>query len=285
MLRVCTKQDFTKYADFAYSLAVIPAKSGYPTYCDGIKTKEMFLDGAQKAFTRGNEEILLFEQEGTVEGWIHYYALPEDRYLSTVSFNIRSGTQEALREFVDFAEEKFKGFDLFLGYPKDNQDAVEYLSTHGFNCIEEDYNNTAFLDRYEPLQENEDVIRISKENYASFEKLHTLAAPDIYWNAERILADIENWIIFAMVRNGEVLGSVYCMDADDGWFEIFGIDLKENVWNPEVFRALVIQALNEVKRRGGKYMTFFCDEECQEIVREIGFKCVGEYVCYKKSLV
>jgi len=284
MLRTCTQQEYANYADFVYELAVTPSKSGYPSYFDGIKTKEMFLERAQKAFIRDSEEILLFEQNGTVEGWIHYYALPEDNYLSTVSFNIRSGIQTALQEFVDFAKKKFRGYDLFLGYPKDNKDAVDYLSRHGFECIEEDYNNTAFLDKYEALPESKEMIRITKENYGLFGNLHTQAEPDMYWNSERILEDLDNWLIFSMIRNGETLGSVYCMDEDDGWFEIFGIDLKENTFDPAVFQALVIKILNEVKSRSGKYMTFFCGEEYEKIAAQIGFTCVGEYVCYKKSL-
>ena len=43
MLRFCSKEDFLQYADFAYALALDVTKSGYPTYCDGVKTKTMFL--------------------------------------------------------------------------------------------------------------------------------------------------------------------------------------------------------------------------------------------------
>ena len=145
MLRICTESEYRKYADFVYEIAIDQSKAGYPTYSDGIKTKEMFLERSAKAFTRDTENILLFEHDGIVEGWIHYYYLPEDDYLSTVSFNIDSHTEEALQEFLAFAQEQFKGYDLFLGYSKDNKKAVTYLTTHGFACIEEDYNNTAFL--------------------------------------------------------------------------------------------------------------------------------------------
>ncbi len=284
MLRICTEQDFTKYADFVYSLAVDPSKSGYPTYSDGIKTKEMFLERAQKAFARETEEILLFEYNENVEGWIHYYCIPEDKYLSTVSFNINLAAEKALQEFLNFAQEKFKGYDLFLGYSKDNKIAVNYLLSHGFERIEEAYNNTAFLEKYKAVSESSDIVFITKDNYDYFRTLHTQTEEDMYWNADRIYKDIENWIIFVKIKDGEPIGNVYYMNAKDNWFEIFGIDMKDGIFNPDLFRELVIKALNEAKRRGGKYMTFFCDEECQEIANKIGFECVGEYVCYKKYL-
>lgn len=163
MLRACTEQEYRKYADFVYELALDQSKSGYPTYSDGIKTKDMFLSRSEKAFSRDTEDILLFEYEGAVEGWIHYYWLPEDNYLSTVSFNINSHTEKALREFLEFVQEQFKGYELYLGYAKDNQKAIDFLSTHGFECIEADYNNTAFLKNYEPIKVCERVVRITKK--------------------------------------------------------------------------------------------------------------------------
>jgi len=52
------------------------------------------------------------------EGWIHYYYLSEDNYLSTVSFNIDNHTEQALQEFLEFAKKQFKGYELFLGFSK-----------------------------------------------------------------------------------------------------------------------------------------------------------------------
>lgn len=154
MLKKCTEPEFEKYVDFIYELALVPSKSGYPTYNDGIKTKEMFLERSRKAFSKNTEDILLFEHNGNVEGWIHYYWIPEDHYLSTVSFNINLAVEEALQEFLDFAKTEFCGYDLYLGYPAENKNAVDFLSAHGFECIEEDYNNTAFLENFKCVEEN-----------------------------------------------------------------------------------------------------------------------------------
>lgn len=285
MLRICTEQDFNTYFDFVYELALNQSKSGYPTYSDGIKTKEMFYDRSLKAFSRDTEEIILFEYEGKVEGWIHYYWIPEDNYLSTVSFNINSATEQALEEFINFVEEKFKGYELFLGYSMANKKAVNYLSTHGFECIEDDFNHTAYLEHYKYVSKADDIVRITKENYDLFQKLHNCLEGDMYWNSKRIYDDIEEWTIFVKLKDGETIGNVYYINADDGWFEIFGIDMKDGVLDKNTFRELLEVAINEAKHLGGKYMTYFCSKEELEIVKSIGFECVGEYVCYKKYLV
>lgn len=285
MLRVCTEPEFRKYVDFVYELALDQSKSGYPTYSDGIKTKEMFLDGSQQAFSRDTEEILLFEYEGTVEGWIHYYFLPEDKYLSTVSFNIDCHIEQALREFLEFAYEQFKGYDLFLGYSTANQKAIDFLLAHGFECIEESYYNTAFFNEYEPVIASDCIVRVTRDNYELFRTLHRKTEKDMYWNSERIYADIDNWVLFVKLHHGETIGSVYFMNADDGWFEIFGIDRKEDTFDSIVFCELLGSALHAARELGGKYMTFFCEEEEQETVGKMGFTCVGKYVCYKKHLI
>lgn len=284
MLRVCTEQEYKNYVDFVYEIAIDQSKAGYPTYSDGIKTKEMFIERSKKAFSRDNEEILLFEYDGIVEGWIHYYYLSEDNYLSTVSFNINMHTEQALQEFLEFAKIQFKGYELFLGYSKENKKAVDFLSSYGCECIEEDYNNTAFLNKYKPVKVNDALVRIDKENYQYFREIHNMIEGDMYWNSDRIYSDIDNWIIYVMINNDETLGSVYYMVDDDGWFEIFGIDMRDNVFDAEVFSELLKQALNTAKELNGKYMTFFCDEEGEEIAKNLGFECIGKYVCYKTVL-
>ena len=53
----------------------------------------------------------------------------------------------------------------------------------------------------------------------------------------------------------------------------------------ERFRALLLAALNEGKRMGAKFLTFFCEEREQAVVEEVGFRNVGQYVCYRKEIV
>ena len=49
MLAKAALQDIEKYGNMVYELSLNPAKSSYPTYTDGIKTKADFLERATKA--------------------------------------------------------------------------------------------------------------------------------------------------------------------------------------------------------------------------------------------
>lgn len=85
MLVPLQEKDFDKYIDFAYELALDPARTFYHVYFDGIKTKADFIAKARRTFTRPTEEILLYQEDGEVEGWLYYFYLPEDRYLQLAS--------------------------------------------------------------------------------------------------------------------------------------------------------------------------------------------------------
>ncbi|MBE6104470.1 MAG: hypothetical protein E7193_06215 [Erysipelotrichaceae bacterium] len=284
MLRTCTIDEFNRYADFAYELATDLTKSGYPTYCDGVKTREMFMERSLKAFERETEEILLFEIDGKVEGLIHPYWIPEDHYLDTCLLLTNRETEQALSEFLEYAGKNFSGYDLFLGFPAENQAAISFLVRNGFECIENDYNNTSFLDTIEQMPENSDVTRITRENYDSFRYLHEQTDGDMYWNSDRIYDDLDNWVIFVKEKDGNPQGAVYYMNENDGWLEIFGIDIDQNRHDPALFRELLQAALMDAKRNDGRVMTIFCDEEDEDAARECGLNCVGNYLCHKKHL-
>ena len=78
MLRYCSKEEFNNYIDFAFDLAMNLSKFGYPTYCDGIKTREKFVERSLKTFERDTEQILLFVYESDVQGMIRYFWIPPD---------------------------------------------------------------------------------------------------------------------------------------------------------------------------------------------------------------
>lgn len=282
MLRSCSKKEFDKYTDFIYELATDLTKSGYPTYCDGIKTKVKFVERSLKAFERETEHMLLFEYEGEVQGMIHYYWIPEDHYLQTICFDISKAIEQAIWEFLAYVGERFKGYDVFLRFPAENKSAVNFLAEQGFECIENDYNNTAFLDKFDEIQDSSDLTRIEKGNYEKFEALHNQT--EGYWNSERILADLDNWTILVKEKDGEPQGAVYYKAVDDGWFEIYGIDMNQEADNLERFKKLLNAALCDAKHRNGRFMTFFCDEEYEKAAMECGFACVGNNLCYMTHL-
>ena len=281
MLTPLKRGEFDKYIDFVYALALDPARSGYPTYTDGIKTRADFVERSLRAFERENEDILLYEREGRVAGWIHYYYLPEDKYLDACSFCIENGMGDAIEEFIAFARDRFPGSELYLGFPGENTQAKAVLEAKGFTCIEQDFNDVFDLDRYEPRQLDPDVVPVTMENFDLFGALHA-KHEEMYWNSERLLANMDDWRLLLYMPGGVPMGAIQARkDSEMG--EIFGMFFPAD-YDVSAYRALVTSALNGAKADGAAAMTFFNDSESQADALALGFRCVGEYVCYQTTL-
>lgn len=291
MLSKITEKEFDQYIDFAYGLATDLSKSGYPTYADQIKTKEDFVRIARKGLQSENDEILLFRRNGSVEGWIHYFREPADHYLQTCVFNIQNGTEAAVEEFLAYIEERFPEDHAYLGFPQENRVAAETLLRHGFICNEQSFNNSFFFDAYSALPQEGDVRPVTKENFQDFRSLHAFYEEEMYWDSDHILADLPNWQVYVCYKQAQdplvsrkqlPAGAIYFRSGGP-MAEIYGLDYPEDVFDEAAYRALLIRALNEVKRSGAKYMTYFSDEKHLPLALELGFHCVGKYLCFDRG--
>lgn len=285
MLKHCTKSEYIQYRNFVYDLAMDRSKSAYPIYSDGIKTKQDFLERSQLAFIRNNEEILLFVYSGVVEGWIHYYWLTLDKYLSTVSFNIVNHTESALSEFIEYLQKRFDGFELYLSFSKQNQKACRYLNENGFDLLDQANNNIAFINHNQfYTSRSEEIIEIQHDNYELFRKLHDSQNCEMYWNAERIFGRLDEWVILVKSQNHHSVGAIY-FQKNDEFSEIFGIDFIDGYDDPsDVEIDLLNNALEKAKKLGIQCMTYLCNETEQHIVSKCGFNLIDRYLCYKKVI-
>ena len=284
MLRPLEASEFDAYIEFAYGLSQDLTRSGYPTYCDGIKTRERFISRAKKSFDRPSEDILLFVEDGQAEGLIHFQHLEEDRYLQTFICNIRQNTQAALAEFVDYCRERWPGFDLTLGFPAENVEALSWLEEAGIPCIDRSWNYQIFLDGYTPLPEDPSVRKIGADNFEDFAAVHR-KIEGMYWNCDRVRESLDNWAIF-VIGEGDAAGEVLMTDRGGGYQEIFALEFADGQYREGAFRALLTAALNHLKARKTKYLTFFVQNssECGHILTGLGFQLEGGYVCHRLTL-
>lgn len=283
MLKKLEEKDFDKHVEFAHSLALDQSKSAYPTYTDGIKTKEDFITRAKKAFARENEEILLFEVAGKVEGWIHYFVLEEDKYISFCAFNVNDHVEIAIKEFLEHISHNYRGCTLYFGLPTVNVSAISCLEKIGFDKDDECYVDVMYFDKYQPIEETAGIVQVTKENYSEFAKLHAASDEEMYWNTERIFENLDDWHIYLCYTNDELAGAIYYNYCGTS-MEIFGVDFPNDSYDETTFKALLIKALNEGKKDGCSDLTFFNGECEHSVVSELGFTHVGEYVLYTQEV-
>lgn len=283
MLRKPTIEEADQYVDFAYALALDPTRSGYPTYTDGIKTKEDFVDQCRYPFICDDREVLLYLENGVVAGWIQFLYEREDCYLETGVFNIAGDIPDALKEFIEFCTANFPGYRVCMGFPGENRAAIDYLTQIGWPCEEQSFNNILFFENFELLPEAANVVKVTRENYSDFRKLHEPIEGSMYWNSDRLYGALDKWDIYLYFENGEPTAAIYNRDAEI-LMHIYGVDYKNNVYQPTAFRTLMTKVLNECKRKGKKYMVFFGEQQDQQEALNLGYTCIGEYVMFAKMV-
>ena len=278
MLVKATKEDIEQYMDFAYSLAMDQTKSGYPLWSDGISTKEEFVDRVWKSYEREDRDILLFVVDGAVEGWIQFFFIQEDRYLQTNGFLINSHTEQALTEFLEYAHAHFPGYDLYLGFPKRNIDAISALQKENCRLIQECYHDIYVFDGADIQAETDGIVRVTESNFSEFSEIYQ-TDPETYWNAERISQALNEWLIYLLYRKDTVMGYICARNGD-----VVSLGYRDNMFDKSVYKALATVIMRDVQAEGYKHLIFFNDAESQSAALELGFSCVSEYVLYITSV-
>ena len=278
MLVKATKEDIAQYMDFAYTLAMDQTKSGYPLWSDGVSTKEEFVERVWRSYESEDRDILLFLVDGAIEGWIQFFYIVEDRYLQTNGFLINSHTEQALTEFLEYAHAHFPGYDLYLGFPKRNIDAISALQKEKCRLIQECYHDIYVFDGSAIQVETDGIVRVTESNFSEFREIYQ-TDPETYWNAERISLTLNEWSIYMLYREDTVAGYVCARNGD-----VVSLGYRDNVFDKSAYKALVTVMLRDVQAAGYKHLIFFNDEESQSAALELGFICVSKYVLYLKSV-
>lgn len=284
MLRPLKRDELRAHIDWAYGLALDMEKSSYPTYADGIKTKAEFVSAAQRSFEREHEEILLFEQDGRPAGWIHYYALPEDFYISFRAFCVESGAAQAVDELLAYIAPRYPGCVLFFGLPAQNTAVAGHLQSLGFTLEEESFVDLLRFADYGSLPEPQGVFPVTRADFDDFAALHLVHDADMYWNNARILADLDRWRILLLREDGRPMGAIYYCFPNGGMMEIFGVDYPANRFSAKAFRTLLTAALNDGKRAGARHLYFFTDRDSHPVAAELGFRTISQYVLYVREI-
>lgn len=283
MLRELTKDNYKDYLDWAYGLALDMTRSGYPTYADGLKTREEFDEIAALAHEREQEGALLFEDEGRALGYIHYFALPEDQYLDTRAFCIEEKTGQAMDELIAYLGQKYPGYTMHFGFSDQNVQAVSHLVELGWPLMEESLVGVMRFEEYEPKPESAKPILITEENFDRFAAIHAQWDGNMYWDNAHLWEALDRWHLYLLERDGRDAAVIYFIYVD-GMLEIFGLDHAGGKYNQEDFRALLLRALNQGKADGMETFTSFHGPEEAPVMKELGVRSLGRYVMYSKRI-
>lgn len=286
MLHKISKFEYEKHIDYVYNISSDLSHSAFPIYADGIKTKDLFCSRSKKGLTDDSEEILLYEREGKVKGWIHYYFIESDKYLGLCSMLIENGFGEALEELFQYWRKRFSGYSWCFYLPSENKEALEFMAKNGISDNSREIVDVLLFKDYTSVEEDKEdknIIPINGDNFEIFGNIHCRYDDEMYWTGDRIKKDLDRWRIFAYVEEEKCLGALYYVCAGKD-LEIFGIDYAEEKYDADVTKKLLISGLNKAGNEGAESMYFFNDKDTCVIAEGLGFKRIAEALCFEGEL-
>lgn len=271
--------DIDARIDEFWFVALDLTRSTYPTYTDGIKTREDFADTLHRAAGADWGEVLLHVHGDEVNGLIVIDQVDEE-YVSLRVCLTYAHQRECLNEVLAHIVAKHAGRTLWLGFAPENADLLALARENDFGLLDDSTNWTLHLDDWAMQPEDAHVVAVKRTNYADFRAVWTDTG--MYWNADRIWEAFDQWTLHVYRDEQGVLGAVACMN-DDVAAEIFGFQCVAGC-DECIHRALLVSCINAVKSVGTRHLTYFTDRGEAEWIAETGFRRVSDYVCYKKRL-
>lgn len=276
MLRAVRAEELDGLIDAFWPVALDLKRSTYPTYTDGVKTRGEFAETIRRAFREDWGEVLVHVHDGAPNGLLVIDAV-DDEFVSLRVCLTRAHQPECLGEALVHLRAKHAGKTLWLGFAPENAEMLAFAEAHGFRLLDDSVNWNIALADWQPCVPELAVLPVSGENFGAFRTLWT--DEDMYWNAERIEAALNRWMLFV---TADSRGAVACMD-EGTMPEIFGFQYA-GAYDAEVHRSLMAACLNAAKAKGARYLTYFSDREEAAAMRSLGFRRVSDYRCYEMTL-
>ena len=276
MLRAVREEELDGLIDAFWPFALDLKQSTYPTYTDGVKTRGEFAETIRRAFWEDWGEVLVHVLDGADNGLL-VIDVADDEFVSLHVCLTRAQQPECLGEVLAYLRGKHAGKMLWLGFAPENAEMLAFAETQGFRLLDDSVNWNIALADWQPCVPELAVMPVSGENFGAFRILWT--DEDMYWNAERIEAALNRWMLF-VTADGR--GAVACMD-EGTMLEIFGFQYASG-YDADVHRSLMATCLNAAKAKGAGYLTYFSDRSEAAAMRSLGFRRVSDYRCYEMTL-
>ena len=276
MLRAARAGELDALTDAFWPVALDLTRSTYPTYTDGIKTRGDFAEAVRRAFQEDWGEVLVHVHEGADNGLL-VIDVADDEFVSLHVCLTHAHQSECLAEVLAYIARKHPGKTLWLGFAPENTGMLAFAQANGFALLDDSVNWNIALADWQICAPEAAVLPVSVDNFDAFRILWTYE--DMYWNADRIEAALNRWMLFVMADGR---GAIACMD-EGVMLEIFGCQYRDG-YVGAVHRALMNACLNAAKAKGARYLTYFSDRDEAAVMQSLGFRRVSDYQCYEKKL-
>ncbi|OZV13204.1 hypothetical protein CIW83_04835 [Tissierella sp. P1] len=269
--------DLERVAKYAYQLNLNPQHKckAFPTDYNDI------LRQFKNMINHPNNELLILTDHINILGVLALLVEPEEMYLEAIGGVFAENNYKAVaKEFYAYVKDNFKGYRFDAAYPRENEQAIDFMKTIGAKLLDFDYEFRLSKNEYESMTEVGNIILLNEKYYESFVEIHNKFHPDVYWTGERLLEALDKFDIFIILEDDKVVGSIVTSKFSK---EIYLMEVAEDKQNLGYGTALINKSVKHAFNNGADELMVMVDKNnlaALHLYEKLGFKKTDTCLTY-----
>lgn len=226
-----TIDNFEAVIDFAWELSQNDLFASYPKIKHAKELKEEIL----KAISEENKNIIACYNQGILCGVCIYFWDCDTKYAQTTEFLIQENYEQIADEFIHYLTAQLDGYELFIGVPYTNHNAIQYFQKKNIECIEASIDTRLYNLHSQETQKDNHIEMISDINFEEYGTFHDkYALPlQMYYDSHKLKIDIEHFRILVFKLDNQIRGSIFVKRFKD-MAEVFGLFIDTEYKNKNI---------------------------------------------------
>jgi len=281
MIIIRKVKNFEEVKDYVFKMSFNDSTASYPRHDNKADLEKRF----KKYLGEEETEVVAAYDGDTLCGVCSFFWIEEDLYCQSILMLANGEYELVMDEFFKYIKEVRKGYELFVGFPTTNLEALEYLSKH-YKCSEysvvTDYKKDINI---ECACSN--IIEITKDNFSEYKDFHDkyALANEMYWKADNLVNSLDYFYVYAYKEADQIIGSIFARKGNV-FQEIVGLFVDDKA--PAIYEKLLKKFMSRVKNDVSVIDILYFIDESEKIELENamnqGFRIKEYYKMFRVNL-
>lgn len=267
--------------EFTWRLSTSPSTNSYSLYSTFDEMKTRFT----KAVEDETDKLYTVYIEESLCGVVCFEVIPENHYIQTIGIYISSNFNNVMSELFLKLRKEYTGYEIYLGYPKENTLAINYCKNKKIPLIESSTDFRLKSSEFTGFSEPNRIRRITETDFFEYAKYHEEQFQGIYWTSERLRQRMDQWRIY-IHQTKELIDGCIFLNVWESSCEIFG--LANTSGDNALTTLLLSHSLSEtIHNDNVEDIIFFVEDKDQAFAnaaKNVGFTYHNSYCCFREQL-
>lgn len=275
-------ENIKEVVDFSWELACCKDRCNFPKF----KSYEDMYNSFLKSIQNGKRLLVCYEN-GKIVGTLNLLAINEHKFIQAEGgIFTKKDFDFIATQFIDYLSDNYTGYEFYSGYPKEHKDAINFFNKINAKLIDASFTMELKKEDFIRNFNDGEVDFLEVDKYDEYAVFHDKHNHNIYWNSERIFENIDIWQIYTIIKNQNIIGSIF-IKVKNKFCEVFGISIDKEYEKQGLELKLLSASMNHILEKDLEEILYFIDEyedDKLQAALSIGFKQIDTYRSYKISL-